>query len=95
MDEMNLMQVELSQFTRANSRGRPPVRVSSGPGVYGFYMGSQVVYIGMSSDLARRTQQHWYPRSAVGFFCCDESSARWIEKRLIAKHRPVFNTKGV
>lgn len=96
MEQLGIDQVQVAHFTQVNKRAKPPVHLPGGPGVYLLKdSAGLVVYVGMSSDLARRVRQHWYPHTGVAFFPCDESSARWIEKRLIAALHPKFNTKGV
>jgi excinuclease UvrABC nuclease subunit len=96
MDLQNINDIGVAHFTRANKKAKPPVHLPAGPGVYLLQdERGGILYVGMSSDIARRVRQHWYPHSAVSFYSCDESAARWLEKRLIGIHHPPFNTKGV
>lgn len=95
MTDLDPNAIDVCDFARVDRKAKPPVMIGSGPGVYALLdHAGAVVYVGMSSDVARRVGQHWYPRAEVRFIHCDESTARWIEKRLIGIHQPMFNTKG-
>ena len=89
-------EVELSDFTmhRQKAAGKHPrVPLPTGSGVYALLDAKRrPLYIGMASMIDRRVCQHWYPHWHVSFFSCNESLARLIERRLIAKHQPRFNT---
>lgn len=89
-------EVELEHFTLAKPRARCSnhrVFVPANSGVYALLdENKRPLYIGMSCDMNRRVGQHWYPRSFVSFYVVDETQARYIERRLIGKHQPEFNS---
>lgn len=62
------------------------------PGVYALMCGDIPYYIGMSSNISKRLQQHKHYFPAI-VFPCDESTARQIEMRLVGKYNPPNNTK--
>lgn len=92
--------ITLECFTSAlvrprRKKARTYYDIPAGSGVYALMFQGECLYIGMSSDISRRVQQHGMkiPKDDVLYFLCNESTARWWERVLVAKVNPRGNTK--
>lgn len=84
----------LAGFERTRVSNRPrswrsPIPCK--PGVYAIYLYDDLLYVGMSSSIADRVRQHWFPRTHVAWFECEEGIARQVERFLIGEHNPPGN----
>ena len=98
MNVKNPFHVELDDFVILSLKWSRKNRdyligIPSSSGVYARYLNGELLYIGMSSSIGNRQRHHQMimPCDELRYYLCDESSARLIERRLVAKHKPRFN----
>jgi hypothetical protein len=64
-----------------------------GPAVYFLFDGGELVYVGQTTNMARRLAQHSKLKKfdSFSFIACSENDLRAIETYAIAKYRPPLN----